>query len=511
MRTWEESKLYVVAPFEKRGEMDQGIGLLAYYSLIRVGQGFLLGIGLGTPIGLLLGVSPILSRMFDPVMQILRPISPLAWLPLGLILFQRSEPAALFAIAVCSMWPTVINTTAGVRAIPQDYWNVARVLRLSRFQTFTKIVIPATLPYMFTGYRLSLGIAWLVIVASEMLTGTPGVGGFLWQEYNSLVYAHILLAILTIGLVGFGARPADGARRVEAPGDLMAFIELEGISKAFSTRQGRREVLDGVSLSIERGEFVSIVGSMGCGKSTLVAIASGLQTPDAGRVLVDGEPLTTIRRDVAIVFQNYSLLPWFSALENVRLAVQAAFPAETRAQQIDRARRTLAMVGLGNAEHRRPGQLSGGMRQRVAIARAFATEPEVLFLDEPFSALDALTRETLQVELARLCSAAERPCDGAHDHQQRRRSDPAVGPHCPDDTRSARAARHADSGRAAEARERPSSWRRDDDFARVRANVIESLTAGFASTASVPARTQHLEPGTLNQHLEPSTLNPEPY
>jgi len=204
MRTWEESKLYVMAPFEKRGEMDQGIGLLAYYSLIRVGQGFLLGIGLGTPIGLLLGVSPILSRMFDPVMQILRPISPLAWLPLGLILFQRSEPAALFAIAVCSMWPTVINTTAGVRAIPQDYWNVARVLRLSRFQTFTKIVIPAALPYMFTGYRLSLGIAWLAIVASEMLTGTPGVGGFLWQEYNSLVYAHILLAILTIGLVGFG-------------------------------------------------------------------------------------------------------------------------------------------------------------------------------------------------------------------------------------------------------------------------------------------------------------------
>jgi nitrate/nitrite transport system permease protein len=136
-------------------------------------------------------------------MQVLRPISPLAWLPLGLVLFQKSEPAALFAIAVCSMWPTVINTMMGVRAIPQDYWNVAKVLRLSKFTTFTKVIVPATLPYMFTGYRLSLGIAWLVIVASEMLTGTPGVGGFLWQEYNSLVYAHILLAIITIGVVGF--------------------------------------------------------------------------------------------------------------------------------------------------------------------------------------------------------------------------------------------------------------------------------------------------------------------
>jgi nitrate/nitrite transport system permease protein len=203
LETWEESKLYILRPLEKRGEMDQGIALLAYYSLVRVAQGFFLGIIIGTPLGFLLGVSKTMTRVIDPVMQIMRPISPLAWLPLGLILFQKSEPAALFAIAVCSMWPTVINTMAGVRAIPQDYWNVAKVLRLSPVTTFTKVVVPATLPYMFTGYRLSLGIAWLVIVASEMLTGTPGVGGFLWQEYNSLIYAHILLAIVTIGVIGF--------------------------------------------------------------------------------------------------------------------------------------------------------------------------------------------------------------------------------------------------------------------------------------------------------------------
>jgi nitrate/nitrite transport system permease protein len=201
--TWQESKLYILQPFEKRGEMDQGIGLLAFYSLMRVMRGFLLGIAIATPLGFLLGSSKALTRMFDPLIQIMRPISPLAWLPLGLVLFQKSEPAALFAIAICSMWPTVINTIAGVHAIPQDYWNVAKVLRLSRVTVFTKIILPATLPYVFTGYRLSLGIAWLVIVASEMLTGTPGIGGFLWQEYNSLIYAHILLAIITIGLVGF--------------------------------------------------------------------------------------------------------------------------------------------------------------------------------------------------------------------------------------------------------------------------------------------------------------------
>jgi nitrate/nitrite transport system permease protein len=203
MKTWEESKIYVLDPWGKRGEMDQGILRMASYSLWRVAKGYFLALLIGTPLGFLLGMSKSMQRMFDPVIQVLRPISPLAWLPLGLVLFQKSEPAALFAIALCSMWPTVINTMHGVQAVPQDYLNVAKVLRLSPWKKLTKILIPATLPYTFTGYRLSLGIAWLVIVAAEMLTGTPGIGGFLWQEYNSLIYSHIVLSILTIGIVGF--------------------------------------------------------------------------------------------------------------------------------------------------------------------------------------------------------------------------------------------------------------------------------------------------------------------
>ena len=203
MRTWEESKVYILEPLAKRGETDQGIVLLAYYSLVRVAQGFLLGIAIGTPVGFLFGVSPLVTRMFDPLMQVMRPISPLAWLPLGLVLFQKPEPAGIFSIAMCAMWPTVLNTALGVRSVPQDYLNVARVLQLSKLRTLTKVIIPAALPYMFTGFRLSLGIAWLVIVAAEMLTGAPGVGGFLWQEYNSLIYEHIILCIITIGVVGF--------------------------------------------------------------------------------------------------------------------------------------------------------------------------------------------------------------------------------------------------------------------------------------------------------------------
>jgi nitrate/nitrite transport system permease protein len=214
--TWDKSKLYITEPFAKRGELDQGILRFTWLSLKLVVQGYLIALIVGTPIGFFLGLSKTFSKMFDPIFQVLRPVSPLAWLPLGMVLFlgakltvpgvgtyTASDLAAIFTIAVCSMWPTVLNTAVGVRAIPQDYLNVAKVLKLSRTKTLFKVLIPATLPYMFTGFRLSLGIAWLVIVAAEMLTGKPGIGGFLWQQYNALSYAHIILSILTIGVVGF--------------------------------------------------------------------------------------------------------------------------------------------------------------------------------------------------------------------------------------------------------------------------------------------------------------------
>lgn len=188
----------------------------------------------------------------------------------------------------------------------------------------------------------------------------------------------------------------------------MAFIEIASVSKTFGSGRAARPVLDNVTLSIDRGEFVSVVGFMGCGKSTLLSIMAGFATPDTGDVLFGGEPVRGVRRDAAIVFQNYSLLPWLSALENVRLAIRSKFSEWPRTRQTEQARRYLGLVGLSNAMDRRPGQLSGGMRQRVAIARAFATEPDLLFLDDPFGALDALTRANLQQELTALCSASDR-------------------------------------------------------------------------------------------------------
>src|SRR6185436_4583012 len=197
-KTWQDSRDYVLHPFEKRGEMDQGILRFTWYSLLLVAKGYAIALLVGTPIGFFLGLSKAFTQIFDPIIQVLRPVSPLAWLPLGIVLFlgagkQASELGALFTIAICAMWPTVLNTAVGVRSIPQDYLNVARVLKLSRTKTLFQVLLPATLPYMFTGFRLSLGIAWLVIVAAEMLTGRPGVGGFLWQEYNALNYSRIIL------------------------------------------------------------------------------------------------------------------------------------------------------------------------------------------------------------------------------------------------------------------------------------------------------------------------------
>jgi nitrate/nitrite transport system ATP-binding protein len=189
----------------------------------------------------------------------------------------------------------------------------------------------------------------------------------------------------------------------------LAYLEARGLSKSFPSPGGMRHVLKNVTLDVEQGEFVSIVGTMGSGKSTLLSLLAGLTMPDEGTVVVDGTPVTGIRNDAAFVFQNYSLLPWFSAIENVRLGVEAAFPDAPAAEQVARARDALERVGLGNALDRKPRQLSGGMRQRVSLARAFATGPRVLYLDEPFGALDALTRETLQMDLAQLCAERDRP------------------------------------------------------------------------------------------------------
>ena len=189
-------------PFYSRGPNDQGIGWNLLASLGRVAQGFGMAALVGIPLGFVLGRFAVISKAFQPIVSLLRPVSPLAWLPIGLAVFQAANPAAIFTIFICSIWPMLLNTALGVASVPQDYLNVARVLRLSEWTVFTRILLPASIPYVLTGAKLALGIAWLSIVASEMLTGGVGIGFWLWDEWNNLNMEHILIAIVVIGVVG---------------------------------------------------------------------------------------------------------------------------------------------------------------------------------------------------------------------------------------------------------------------------------------------------------------------
>jgi nitrate/nitrite transport system permease protein len=194
LATFEETVRVFSDPFYRKGPNDQGIGWNILFSLERVAMGFGMAALVGIPMGFMIGRFTVLNRMVSPLISLLRPVSPLAWLPIGLLVFKAANPAAIWTIFICSIWPMIINTAVGVQRVPADYLNEWKVI--------TKILFPAVLPYKLTGVRLSVGTAWLVIVAAEMLTGGVGIGFWVWDEWNNLNVTHILIAILVIGLVG---------------------------------------------------------------------------------------------------------------------------------------------------------------------------------------------------------------------------------------------------------------------------------------------------------------------
>jgi nitrate/nitrite transport system permease protein len=201
-KTWDSAVALFSDPFYINGPNDQGIGWNILNSLQRVGTGFGMAALVGIPLGFVLGRFKFMNDMASPIISLLRPVSPLAWLPIGLLVFKAADPAAIWVIFISSIWPLVINTAMGVSKVPQDYLNVARVLNLSEWKIATKIMLPSAMPYILTGIRLSIGVAWLVIVAAEMLTGGVGLGFWVWDEWNNLNVEHILIAIFVVGIVG---------------------------------------------------------------------------------------------------------------------------------------------------------------------------------------------------------------------------------------------------------------------------------------------------------------------
>ena len=202
VKTWASAVQLFSDPFYQKGPNDQGIGWNILASLKRVGIGFGMAAVLGIPLGFLIGRVAFFNGMLSPIISLLRPVSPLAWLPIGLLVFKAANPAAIWVIFISAIWPLIINTAVGVSRVPQDYLNVARVLDLSPWKVMHKILLPATLPYILTGIRLSIGVAWLVIVAAEMLTGGVGLGFWVWDEWNNLNVEHIIIAIFVVGIVG---------------------------------------------------------------------------------------------------------------------------------------------------------------------------------------------------------------------------------------------------------------------------------------------------------------------
>ena len=202
LSTWQAALQLFASPFYDNGPNDMGIGWNILHSLGRVGIGFGLAALVGIPLGFAIGRFAFLAGMLSPIISLLRPVSPLAWLPIGLMVFKAASPASIWVIFISAIWPMILNTAAGVAQVPQDYLNVARVLKLSEWKVVTKILFPAVLPHILTGVRLSIGVAWLVIVAAEMLTGGIGLGFWVWDEWNNLNVEHIIIAIFVVGIVG---------------------------------------------------------------------------------------------------------------------------------------------------------------------------------------------------------------------------------------------------------------------------------------------------------------------
>lgn len=198
VKAWEE----LSDPFYDKGPNDKGIGIQLAYSISRVLSGYLLAAFIAIPIGFVIGMSPLMYRALNPYIQILRPISPLAWMPLALFIIKDSETSAIFVIFICSIWPMLINTAFGVASVRRDWINVARTHELSPLRTALTVILPAAAPTILTGMRISIGIAWLVIVAAEMLVGGTGIGYYVWNEWNNLDLTSVIFSILMIGLVG---------------------------------------------------------------------------------------------------------------------------------------------------------------------------------------------------------------------------------------------------------------------------------------------------------------------
>ena len=325
--------------------------------------GYLLAMLVAIPVGFLIGMSPLMSKALDPFIQVLKPISPLAWMPLALYTIKDSSLSAIFVIFICSLWPTMINTAFGVASVRREWLNVAKTLEVGTFRRAFTIILPAAAPTILTGMRISIGIAWLVIVAAEMLVGGTGIGYFVWNEWNNLSITNVITAILVIGLVGmlldFSACAAHAAGHVSR----VSHVAMPSSSPSKALRgdfprlaAARRRCSKTCGCRCARGEFVCMIGHSGCGKTTVLNILAGLDAPSDGTVIVDGQAIEGPSLDRAVIFQSHALLPWRTVIGNVAYAVSSKWRRWSAAQVAAHAQKFIDLVGLDGSRAQTAGR-----------------------------------------------------------------------------------------------------------------------------------------------------------
>lgn len=336
--------------------------------------------------------------------------------------FTKSFLSSAITVALCSLWPALVHTALGVASIDKDYLNVARVLKLGWWTKIWKIVLPSALPLIFTGLRLSLGVGWMVLIAAEMLSPRiPGLENLCGTCSKTDLPRRLLKSwsqcSRSAESVSSSMAPCSCSKNLSvtkkmsfdhSPIHPMSLLRLENVSKGYGVSFAAADVLADIDLAIQECEFVAVVGYSGSGKTTLLSLMAGMIQPDEGRVYYGLKPLLEPNPEIAVVFQNYSLLPWLSVYDNIALAVDKVFSSWAKCKCREHIYKYIAMVNVMEAKYKKPKELSGGMRQRVSVARALAMEPRMLLLDEPLSALDALTRANLQEELDRICQQEKR-------------------------------------------------------------------------------------------------------
>ena len=391
-----EKVLDAAVEFAKDSAIRQDIQI----SFFRVTAGFVLSALIAIPLGILIGAFKVGEGIVQPLAEFVRYIPVPALVPLMMVMFGIGEMPKVMLIFAGTFFQMLLMVSEEVRRVPYDLVQVSYTLGASRGEIISKVLWPAALPGVFDALRLCNGWAWTYLVVAELVAANEGLGYRILKFSRYLQTSRIFVYLILLGVIGLTLdllfRPGE-----EAPVSV-AKLEIRAVEKIFEGRFKTTQALAPTSFSIADGEFVSLVGPSGCGKSTLLYVVAGLEDASSGEIFVDGEEVCEPGADRGMVFQNYTLFPWLTVLENVRFSQELAgnhFRDGSTAAVMSRVQRVyqlLELMGLADFHKACPRELSGGMKQRVAIARALANDPKVLLMDEPFGALDAQTREEMQ-------------------------------------------------------------------------------------------------------------------